>query len=176
MIEAIWSQRGTIQLICATCVWVVAIRRGAGPERLMASIFLAIPCIDRLYHFIASDGHAIWSVSNYAKVDLGHFLIDAVALLAMATVAIRANRTYPLWIGGLQIVATFSHFTRAVMPHLHPVAYAIMERAPYYLQVALLIGGLTAQIVRTNRIGACRSWRNSSHQMGRLRQNALLQE
>lgn len=159
--DLIWLNRGTILLIltgflCAAC-W----RRGAGPERMISSVLVLELLVDRAYHFLASGGKTVWTLSDYATIDLGHFLIDLSAMVILVSIALRANRIYPLWIGGIQIIALMSHVVMELGPEMHPVAYAGMNRATFYLQVTILFAGLILHWRRTGQIGHYRAWRTN---------------
>jgi hypothetical protein len=49
-------------------------------------------------------------------------------LVAFVAIALRSDRFWPLWVAGLQLTISMSHFLKAVEPHLMPLAYAAAER------------------------------------------------
>ena len=56
----------------------LALWKGGGPERGIAGTFLFVLVGDRLYHWAFGAG------TTWLSVDLGHFLIDAIALAMFA--------------------------------------------------------------------------------------------
>lgn len=159
MFEVIWLNRGTILLLSMLAVGVASLKLGGGPERWLSGSILTAMGLDRLYHFAASGGATVWRFTDYSRLDVGHLVLDGSLLIIMVTVALRANRVYVLWIAGLQIVTFLSHFGRGSQADIHPLAYAIMTHAPFYLQMVLLVAGLVLHVLRKRRRGAYRDWR-----------------
>jgi hypothetical protein len=159
LLEVLWLNRGWLQLAAILVLVLLALRRGGGPERCVAATFVAMFLLDRLYHLIVTGGTAIWTMSDYNRVDVGHLGIDILATASFVAIALTANRIYPLWIAGMQLVALTSYFSRSVIPDLHPVAYAMLERGPSWLQIAGFAAGMVAHLWRTRRRKAYRCWR-----------------
>lgn len=138
-------------------LFVLALRRGGAPERILTTTLLAMLVVDRIYHLI-TDGDAVvlWGV------DLGHFTIDLVALAILLVVATWANRIYPLWIGGAQLIALSSHFYPLIAHDLRGTSYLAMSIMPSYAQTIAMACGLTAHMRRVRKRGNFRSWRVSS--------------
>lgn len=155
----LWYYRGTITAAATILLALACFLRGGGPERYAATILLAMQAVDRIYHFIATGGRSIWIVSDYTTIDLGHLLIDAVSMVCFAILALRANRVYTLWIGGLQLVMVLSHFGRELAATIHPLAYAISSYTPFYLQTTILLIGLMLHVRRMREWGSYRDWR-----------------
>ena len=157
--EQIWLNRATIQLGLVLLAFAASLLRGGRPELLISSMMLAVQVLDRVYHSIFSGGSKYLQYADGLKVDYGHLVLDLAALLAFVLIAVRANRIYPLWIGGWQIVVVVAHFTRAIMPSLHPVAYTTMEQAPYFFQICVLLAALLLQAIRARSGNSIHCWR-----------------
>ena len=155
MIDQLNEIRGWIQQAAFLVLWILCWWKGRAPERLCSTAIVAMIALDYLYH-------ALSPVRIYHTVDVGHLLLDAGVLAAFGFAAVRANRMYPIWLLAAQIVAISMHFQRLVSPSIDPLAYAILNRAPSYLQLAVLAIGLVAHIRREKRHGPYRSWRESS--------------
>jgi hypothetical protein len=156
MLVFLWHNRQAIQLgILGTCIFV-AFWRGAGPERWIAGIFVMMFVLDRLYHFQFGPGHI------FLGADLGHMLIDGAATALFVWIALSANRVYPIWVAGFQLMATVSHIVRAISPAIAGYAYTVLMIFPSHLQTAAFGLGVCLHIRREIRHGPYRSWRVSS--------------
>lgn len=142
----------SILLLCAAA-W----RWGAGPERICAAALLVMNVADRIYHLLAGRG------TIYASVDIGHLVIDLAVAAVFITVALRANRVYPLWLSAFQLVSVISHFAREVNGTAAQLAYALMNYLPYYAILTILAAGIALHARRTRRLGHYRAWRGSSN-------------
>lgn len=111
-----------------------ALRRGGTPERQVAFVLLAIPLLDGLYHALGAEG-------EYLQVDFVHAAIDAAALVALVSIALVADRFWPLWAAALQVIAAFSHYARMVDNAAIELNYAIMIRVPFWFQILVLMAG-----------------------------------
>lgn len=156
VLQALLDSRVEVQKGALIVVVVAAFRWGAGPERGTAAVFLYLLFADSAYHAIFGPG------AELLKIDIGHALIDASAALAMAAIAVQANRMYTLWIAALQIIAVQSHVARDLESGISPLAYAIVRYAPFYFQIVLLAVGTWLHRKRVRTFGSYRSWRTSS--------------
>lgn len=118
-------------LLLAICVYAFA--RGREDER-----FAALVCL------FASIATAIvispWTV-RYSSVETGVFLVDSATLAAFTLLALRSNRFWPLWVAGLQLTTSMSHFLKAIELGLPPQAYAAAERFWSYPILLIIIIG-----------------------------------
>jgi hypothetical protein len=74
-------------------------------------------------------------------VESGELLVDLTALSAFIFVALRSDRFWPLWIAGLQLTTSISHFLKAVEFDLLPQAYAAAAKVwSYPILVILAVG------------------------------------
>ncbi|WP_324695859.1 hypothetical protein ACLIMP_12745 [Novosphingobium aerophilum] len=152
----IWSARAYVQYGAYLALFLVAMRRGAAPERILASIILGMIVVDRIYHLVRGPDLLL-----YQGVDLVHLAIDTFSLLAIGAVALKANRFYPLWIGGAQIIAFSSHFYRLGIVEIHTTAYQVMAIMPSYVQLLAMALGLGFHMRRQKKLGNYPSWRKS---------------
>lgn len=116
-------------------VTVYAVRRGGRPERSAAAVLVGIQVVDLLYHTLSGEQ------GSYHAVDLVHAAIDLAALAAIVWLAIRADRFWTLWLGALQLIAVLAHLIRLLEVGMHPVAYAIFIRGPFWGQMILVALG-----------------------------------
>ncbi|WP_395333903.1 hypothetical protein WBP06_08860 [Novosphingobium sp. BL-8H] len=137
-------------------LFVQALRRGAAPERILTTTLLGMLVIDRIYHLITNQ-HAVM----FMGVNLGHFAIDCIGLAVFLTVALCANRSYPLWIGAAQLIAFSSHIYPMLVQDLRGPAYLAMSIMPSYVQATAMACGLIAHTRRLKTPGSYRSWRAS---------------
>ena len=150
--------RVIVQLIVLIIVLVTALKWGDGPEKALAGILIGLGVIDHIYHALTGNGFRI------SGMDVGHAVIDGIALVCATVVAIQANRTYTLWFASFQLIAFLSHLGRELVIGAGQIVYVVMIIAPSYFQIVLLGLGTLMHIRRKRRIGKYRSWRNSSPQ------------
>jgi hypothetical protein len=78
---------------------------------------------------------------RYMGVEAGDLLVDLLVLSAFVAIALQSDRFWPLWVAGLQLTTSFSHFLRAIDANLIPQAYAAAERFwSYPILIILLVG------------------------------------
>lgn len=118
----------------------------------MAGILLAF----EIYNFIYPPD------ATSLSFDIGFFLIDMVAAVALIVIAVRANRIYTLWLAGLQIIAVFAHLARGLSEAISTIAYVVMFSGPSYFQIIILGSGIWLHYRREQRHGNYRSWRTFS--------------
>ncbi|TCM22407.1 hypothetical protein EDF56_1011097 [Novosphingobium sp. PhB165] len=162
----IWDARAYVLHAVLLVLFVLALRRGAAPERILTTTLLGMLVFDRIYHLITGQ-HAVMVMG----VNLGHFAIDVIGLAVFVTVALSANRSYPLWIGGAQMVALSSHFYPLLAHDLAGTGYLAMSIMPSYAQTIAMGIGLASHMRRQKTAGSYRCWRTSSSplQKGRPR-------
>lgn len=152
MAEIIPGLRDQFQLVALLVIAVLAIWKGAGPERAVAGVMVGILVSDRVYHLIFGN------FSNLAAIDYGHAVIDLVAMAALVVIALRANRMYTLWIAALQLIAFNAHLARELAQGMSPISYLILYVGPSYFQLLVQAIGLWAHRRRLARFGPYRSW------------------
>lgn len=152
-----WGARAYLQYGVYLLLFLVAWRRGDAPERILAGIMLGMVVVDRIYHLGRGSDLLV-----YYGVDVVHLAIDMSSLLGIGYVALHANRFYPLWIGGAQIIAFSSHFYRLGNVGIHTTAYQVMSIIPSYVQLLAMALGLACHMRRQKIRGNYPSWRRYS--------------
>jgi hypothetical protein len=98
-------------LTCGYALW-----KGRSDERLVAAVCLLASLATKL---VISP-----LTQRYQGVESGLMVIDLAVLAAFLFVALRSNRFWPLWVAGLQLTMSTSHFLKAIELDLLPRAYA----------------------------------------------------
>lgn len=133
-------------------VGAYAFVRGAGPERAAAATILGMELTDRLNHAIFGPKIELLSI------DIAHAVIDLGTFVAFLWIALRANRVYPLWLAGFQLIALSAHAAREVALDISQIGYYIMFVGPSYFQIMTVAIGTWTHHRRVLRYGAYRSW------------------
>ncbi|MGY6551241.1 MAG: hypothetical protein ACXIT4_05010 [Erythrobacter sp.] len=154
MFELINQYRPELQYVASLVLGLAMLRWGGGPERASAAVFLG--CIIAPVAVSRMLGTEALMFSDYAGL---YVLFDALALIGFLWIALNANRNYPLWLAGLQLVAMGAHGVRAVGEVISPLAYAIMAIGPSYGQLLVMLIGLVRHIRRQRMFGIYRDWR-----------------
>lgn len=145
---------GSVRLVLFLTLLAVsllyALRKGGGPERAAAIVFIFMTISDPFVHALTP--------YNYAKLDPGHFIIDLMGWCALLVIALRAERLWPLWVSSLQTISLIAHITKYLDYSIHPFVYAIMQVASSYPLLLLLILGTYNHQVRLQQSGNDRPW------------------
>lgn len=124
-----------------------AVVRGAAPERLLAGMLLSGALVEAVTAWV-------WGGGDPRSQAWMCLPADILLFATILTVALHANRIYPLWLAGLQLAAVACHFAGfAMMPG--PRAHAIMQDVPFCLQLAVMALGLSSRAIGDRR---CESW------------------
>ena len=137
-------------------LFAVALRWGAAPERIASGVYVGLILIDVAYHEIFGPGYEYW------RIDLGHFIFNALALAVLVALALKANRFYPLWLAAFQTISVIGHATRGFVPPEFGRPYMILTIGPSYLATAALCAGIWMHVRRVRKSGPYRSWHRSS--------------
>lgn len=154
MLDFIIYNRADLQYVASLIVGLAMLRWGAVPERMSAVTFLALiiaPVV--VYRFTASGAMMFGTYSGL------YVLFDLLAFAAFMWIALNANRTYPLWLAGFQLVAIGAHGVKALGDVVSPEAYVILAIGPSYGQLLVMIWGLVTHSRRTREFGPYRNWR-----------------
>lgn len=148
------AYRASAQHLAAFLLAGAAWRWGGAPERWLSAAFLAtmvlpIYVLRWLYPIPTMDGPVLQF----------RLLFDGIATVVFVGIALRANRNYPLWIAGFQLVALGAYMVKVVAEGVSQMALAILIIGPSYCQLLLLIAGLLRHVRRERRFGAYRAWR-----------------
>lgn len=157
MFEWLWAAKPFLQYGYGALLLLAALSWGAAPERILATTLAAMLAVDQLYHFVVG-GSIVWHHAN-----VGHMVIDCMVFAVVLPVAQRANRIYPLWIGGAQIIALMAHVYRLSLVEINRFAYDMMAVIPSYIQLTAMTLGLAFHMSRRKRLGSYPSWRSSSY-------------
>jgi len=143
----IWLTR-----ILLFAVVLVAARKGDEPERLTAAVLLSTFVLDLVNHAVFGD--PVW----YA-VNPGHVVIDSWAFCALLSIALYANRGWPLLVGAGQMIVMVGHVTKLWDLTMARRAYWVLTQMPFLLQLMVLLIGTLAHMNRERRIGPYQCWR-----------------
>jgi hypothetical protein len=135
-------------LVAAAC----AFWRGGPPERIASVVIAALFLIDISYHLL-------FGPSGFEKVDPVHLVLDGAELLAITSLALRANRMWPLWAAAAGVICYSGHIAAFIEPGGMKRAYWAMTQIPPYIQLLALLLGVAAHTRRVRRLGRYRSWR-----------------
>ncbi|WDA42779.1 hypothetical protein [Erythrobacter sp. BLCC-B19] len=164
LLEFFNSYRVLIQHLFAFALAGAIWRWGAGPERWTIGVFLATMVLPI---------YVIWWVGgqSYAdgSYDLWYFVIDVVAVGLYLLLALHANRNYPLWIAGLQLVSVVAHLSGTLVDTINPFALAVLVIGPSYGALIVLTIGFWRHRFRERRYGQYREWRLSPPSLAWLR-------
>ena len=153
----------TLFCLLALSAW----RWGGAPERILSATLLWFTVGDTLNHWL-------FDVSTtFVTVDTGHLVIDFVALAVSVTVALFANRIYPLWFAAFQALAMLAHLARDLVSEVSPIAYVVMYVGPSYFQIVILALGIWFHRRRVRRHGPYRSWRTFSSRSPEMKRKSL---
>jgi hypothetical protein len=131
-----------------------ALRKGGGPERVMALILIAMLVADQVLHLLVP--------ARFEALDAGHLAIDVAAAAATLALALKAHRFWPLGAAALQLLPLLAHFSRAADISVHPIAYLTMQVFASWLLPPLLALGTWRHRRRLLTCGSDRSWQDSS--------------
>lgn len=139
--------------------WVYALLKGGAPERIGASIIGT----GSVLSLVALSGPA----RMFMSVEIGVFLVDVACLVAFLILALRAERYWPLWIAGLQLIGTTGHAVKMVDPEIIRRAYQFVLVFWSYPMLLLIVLGTWRHQQRLAKFGIDRSWSNFSVPWGR---------
>jgi hypothetical protein len=142
-----------VSVLLALAIW----RWGASPERWLIAIFIATMVAPvKMYEFLDLGSLALGPSAPF------YVAIDLLAGVGFVAVALKANRNYPLWIAGFQLVAISAHAVKGLVDTVSPIAYLILASGPSYCQLALIFAGFARHVTRTRQFGPYRDWRSST--------------
>jgi hypothetical protein len=126
-------ERFLAQVLLIIVVFIAAWRKGAEPERYVASLYMAMLLVSSANALLGGSGDG----TDYQTLHNVHFALDLAALLGVVVIALRYDRWWTLWVGSAQFIAVMSHVLRASGLPVPPLAYAVMERWPVWMAVCL---------------------------------------
>lgn len=141
--------------------WAYALAKGAGPERIGASII----GVGSILTVLVASG----PTNRFASVEVGIFLVDVACLIAFLALALRAERYWPLWIAGLQLIGTAGHAVKLVDPEIIRRAYWFILGFWSYPMLLLIVLGTWRHQQRLVKFGIDKSWSSFSVPWGQQR-------
>lgn len=147
------SAQHTFSLVLAVAVW----RWGGGPERWSMAVFLGTMVLP-IYAMRWLDLGYLADDKHFAL----YLLTDLAAAALFVAVALNANRNYPLWVAGFQLVALGGQLARVLFANASPLAYTILIVGPAYCQLLLIAAGFVRHVLRQRRFGPYREWRQAA--------------
>jgi len=148
-----------IALLLAGAIW----RRGGDPERWLIATFLGTMVVPIWIQWLLDPAPSISGPVMQVRL-----LIDVLAAMLFTAIALRANRNYPLWIAGFQLVALGGYLVNLIAVGVSPLAVVILMVGPSYCQLLLLLGGFVRHLRRERRFGPYRAWRIAPPSIGGL--------
>ncbi|WP_051221094.1 hypothetical protein [Erythrobacter cryptus] len=164
MLEWLSLYRADAQYIASFALGLAVLRFGAGPERAAGLVFVGLLIVPAMLTRLTGQDIALL-FGNLAWL---YTLFDIVAAAAFIAIALKANRSYTLWLAGFQLVALSAHVVRGLVDAVSPLAYAILAIGPSYGQLLVLAGGLLFHCLRLRRYGPYRDWRPRTPATGRI--------
>ena len=131
-----------------------ALLRGGAPERIGACIFLVATALT----YASVSGPA----SRYSSVEVGILVVDVATLVGLLALALRAERYWPLWVAGFQLIGTAGHVVRVVDPSVIRWGYAFALAFWSYPMLLILVLGTWRHQQRLAQNGVDKSWSSSS--------------
>lgn len=116
---------------------------GGGPERHSALAVFGWIAAGFIYH-------PVTVVSPFDQVDTGLLAFDIALSVSLTTIALLANRVWPLFAAGFSIIPLVGHFAVALEDRGVSRAYWAMNQIPFYLILLTLLLGTVAHRQRRN--------------------------
>ncbi|WP_059150480.1 hypothetical protein [Novosphingobium barchaimii] len=151
----LWAIKDEVQFAAYLVLFLYSMVRGAAPERLLSGVLFAMLAFDKIHHALLG-GSILWHHAN-----LGHFVIDLLVMACTFVIALHANRVYPLWVAGVEIISVFGHIYRLGLEEINRFAYDMMVVMPSYIQLVAMTLGILFHTSRRRRLGSYPSWRHS---------------
>ncbi len=154
ILELLNTYRADAQHIASVFLALAIWRWGAAPERWLISVFAGL-LLAPLYVFRMLD-LGDFSFGPNAWIWVG---TDMIAAAVFILIAVNANRNYPLWVAGFQLVAVGAHAVKGMVDTVSPIAYLILAIGPSYCQLLLIFAGFVRHLIRERQFGPYRQWR-----------------
>lgn len=148
------TYRADAQHIASVMLALAIWRWGGAPERWLIGLFLLFMLAPIYLFDWLGLGNLVFGPFAYIAI-----ATDLIAAAAFTLVAIHANRNYPLWIAGFQLVSVSAHAVQGLVESISPLAYLILAVGPTYCQLLLILAGFIRHVMRERRFGQYRGWR-----------------
>lgn len=152
----LWTARVDAQFAAYAMLFLLCQFRGGAPERQLSAVLFAMLVFDKIHHWLLG-GSIMWHHAN-----VGHIGVDLLVMPCVFVIALHANRVYPLWIAGAEIISVLGHVYRLSLTEINRFAYDMMVVMPSYIQLVAMTLGIAFHMSRRRRLGSYPSWRCSS--------------
>jgi len=132
-------------LIC-----LYALTMGGWPERCGAILLLAATGATLMLAFEPS--------THFRTTDMREVAIDIVLMGGLITIAMLANRFWPLWLAALHLLGIGIHGVRGLDANLMPWMYGMAEGKIAYPMLGILGIGVLRHQIRVARHGRDPDW------------------
>lgn len=156
MLELFLEGRNHIQNAAALLLFAAALWKGGGPERICSGTVIGMVIAEFVYHAIFGPDEA------FDRFHLWHFTLDSLALVVLVTVALQANRFYPMVLAAAQLVAFTSHIVRALVEPVSSLAYYLLYNMPFWFQLVILAIGIVRYGRNAADAATSKDWRPAS--------------
>ena len=140
--------------ILVVVVGAYAWLRGGAPERVTGCMFVSA--------LIATDLARTIGPGHFRQVEFGIAVIDVALVVGVAVVALRADRTWPIWCVAWLIIASMGHLAKGLMPEFLRPAYQMIVSLSAWPTMYLLARGTCNHQKRLHLHGADPCWSRSS--------------
>jgi hypothetical protein len=132
-------------IMIAVCLYALA--AGGGPERATALTFIAAASCS----YIALSSKILHFEPNLVVIDL-------VTLSVLISIALFANRFWPMYVAALQLITLAVHGVKVYDPTLATWMWMATAGKLAYPTLVLLVVGVVRHRARLTRFGFDRSW------------------
>lgn len=154
MLDLFNTYRSDAQHIASVLLALAIWRWGGAPERWLIAVFLgAMVAPIHIFELIGL-GNPVFGPNAWIWI-----ATDLLAAAGFTLIAVHANRNYPLWIAGFQLVAVSAHGVKGMVDAVSPLAYLILATGPSYCQLLLIFAGFVRHMIRERQFGPYRQWR-----------------
>ena len=134
--------------------------RGGSPER----VGMAVIVIGSILTTASSTANL---GIRFHSIEMGMFIVDVVVLIAFVALALAADRYWPLWVAGLQLIGVATHTLMLTSPDMVPWVYAVTQSLWGYPILLAIVVGTARHRKRMVRRAVDPSWTRSSARLGR---------
>lgn len=127
--------------------WAYALACGGAPERIGSTILVAGTLV-------------AWATPpmRFQTLELDLLAVDILLFISFLTLALKADRFWPLWLAAFQVITLAGHVVRVVDADILGRTYAFMIVVWSYPMSLLVIIGTWRHQKRLARFGVDRAW------------------